>query len=271
MFPFLQHAVCQSFSHFLIGEMFDANPQKLHSTTIGDIFRNSLKEIGVKLATIPPFLILVAPRHGRAARSYPYITPDRQITLDQNILQLVCIECQKTNGNPEQSRDFYFCQECYRQRSSSTSTDNIVICYCDACLQKLHTSTPKKELIDHQPRQMKDVRCKLNLSAVLCIETSHYVAFVKCRNQDQQDEWLFFDSMSDRVNEKNIPRVSDVPNFNRWIDDASKDENVFKSIDRRLSSGKPTAREFSEDEMRQVRLFRDGAFFFYENADANYQ
>ena len=252
--------------------MFDANPHKLYSTTVGDIFRKSLKEIGVKLATIPPFLILVAPRHGRAERSYPYIIPDRQITLDQNILQLVCVECQKTNGNPEQARDFYFCQECYRQRSPPMPTDSIVICYCDACLQKLHVSMPEQELIDyHQPKPMKDIRYKLNLSAVLCIGTNHYVAFVKCRNQDQKDEWLFFDGTGDRMYKNNKPSVSSVPNFNQWIDEASKDENVFKSIDRRLKSGISIAEEFNQGEMRQMRLFRTGVFFFYENADANYQ
>lgn len=253
--------------------MFDTNPNNLHSTTIGNIFRNSLKEVGVKLATIPPFLILTTPRHGRAEHYYPYIIPDRQITLDQDILQLVCIECQKTNGDPEQSQGFYFCQECYRERPPTISTENIVICYCGACLRKLHAITPYQERVDHQPKRMKDVRYKMNLSAVLCIETSHYVAFVKCRNQDQhqQDEWLFFDSMSDRVNEKNIPCVSRAPNFNRWIDEASEDDYVFKNIDRRLKSGIPRTQEFTEDEMRQVRLFRDGAFFFYEDANANYQ
>lgn len=37
---------------------------------------------------------------------------------------------------------------------------------------------------------------KMELFAVLCIETSHYVAFVKYGRDDSA--WLFFDSMADR-------------------------------------------------------------------------
>lgn len=37
---------------------------------------------------------------------------------------------------------------------------------------------------------------KMELFAVLCIETSHYVAFVKYGRDDAA--WLFFDSMADR-------------------------------------------------------------------------
>ncbi|CAF3906494.1 unnamed protein product, partial [Rotaria sp. Silwood1] len=81
----------------IMWEMFDANPQNLLSTNIASIFRNSLSEIPVKLATIPPFLILVAPRHTRSQRSYRYIIPDRQIILDNDIVQLVCVKCEKTN------------------------------------------------------------------------------------------------------------------------------------------------------------------------------
>jgi hypothetical protein len=119
---------------------------------------------------------------------------------------------------------------------------------------------------------MKNITYKLNLFAVLCIEMCHYVAFVKCHKPDQQHEWIFFDSMSDRVqNEKNIPCVSRLYNFDRWIDTAEKDKYFFEDLDRRRQNGKPTSQEFNEDEMRQLRLFRDGAFFFYENPMADYQ
>ena len=56
-----------------------------------------------------------------------------------------------------------------------------------------------------------------------------------------------------------------------WIERAEKDKYFFEDLDRRRNQGKPTSQEFSEDEMRQLRLFRDGAFFFYENSSANYQ
>ncbi|CAF5151931.1 unnamed protein product, partial [Rotaria sp. Silwood1] len=101
--------------------MFDANPQNLLSTNIASIFRNSLSEIPVKLATIPPFLILVAPRHTRSQRSYRYIIPDRQIILDNDIVQLVCVKCEKTNHGQDQPHDFYLCNTCYWKESQSLS------------------------------------------------------------------------------------------------------------------------------------------------------
>ncbi|CAF0721456.1 unnamed protein product [Rotaria sp. Silwood1] len=258
----------------IMWEMFDANPQNLLSTKIASIFRNSLSEIPVKLATIPPFLILVAPRHTPSKRSYRYIIPDRQIILDNDIVQLVCVKCGKTNHGQDQPHDFFSCDECYSKESSSltiSTTDAKVLCYCRACLTKLHKDRTH-EIVNHTTRKIDMNKHKLNLFAVLCIETSHYVAFVKCKQQSQRHEWLFFDSMSDRIhNEKNIPLVDRVPDFDRWIDDAEQDKYFFEDLDRVRSQARPSSQKFDENGMRQLRLFRDGAFFFYENSSVNYQ
>ena len=254
--------------------MFDANPQKLPQTSIASIFRNSLIEIRAKLASIPSALILLAPRHSRSQRSYRYIIPDRQIILDHNTVQFVCLECNKTNDDSEPWREFYFCPQCFSQDSRSEptlSTNTTVICYCGGCIERIHQAERPEVRCKHVPKRMKEVQFKLNLFAVLCIETSHYVAFVKCHKQDGQHEWVFFDSMSDRVqNEKNIPCVSRLPNFDKWIDDAENDKYFFEDLDKRRQSGKPMAQEFKGDRMPQLRLFRDGAFFFYENASVDY-
>lgn len=53
-----------------------------------------------------------------------------------------------------------------------------------------------KELADGAGRQGSFPRQRMELFAVLCIETSHYVAFVKYGSGDSA--WLFFDSMADR-------------------------------------------------------------------------
>ena len=55
-------------------------------------------------------------------------------------------------------------------------------------------------------------RVTMNLCAVICIETSHFVSFVKC-GTDRMAPWAFFDSMADRVENingtgQNIPQVS---------------------------------------------------------------
>ena len=53
-----------------------------------------------------------------------------------------------------------------------------------------------EELHDGTGRQGSFPRQRMELFAVLCIETSHYVAFVKYGIADSA--WLFFDSMADR-------------------------------------------------------------------------
>ena len=250
--------------------MFDANPRNLLSTNIASIFRNSLSEIPAKLITIPPFLILVAPRRTRSQRSYRYIVPDREIILDNDILQLVCLNCKNTNHDPDRLRDFYCCNVCYMEIRSSSSTDGSIACYCSNCLTALHKGLLGRDLSKHDVKAVKTLKYKLNLFAVLCIETSHYVAFVKCRKQVGEDEWLFFDSMSDRVyNEKNIPCVDRVSDFDRWINEAESDNDYFKCLDQRRNQAGPSSVKFRENEMRQLRLFRDGAFFFYEKLNVN--
>jgi predicted metal-binding protein len=44
-------------------------------------------------------------------------------------------------------------------------------------------------------------RLYMELFAVVCIETSHYVSFVKC-GLGPDAPWCFFDSMADRKGEK---------------------------------------------------------------------
>jgi ubiquitin thioesterase CYLD len=41
-------------------------------------------------------------------------------------------------------------------------------------------------------------REKMELFAVVCIQTSHYVSFVKC-GKGKDAQWIFFDSMADRM------------------------------------------------------------------------
>jgi ubiquitin thioesterase CYLD len=64
-------------------------------------------------------------------------------------------------------------------------------------------------------------RITMDLFAVICIETSHFVSFVKC-GVDQYAPWVFFDSMADRcetVSGKghNIPQVKMLPKMGQWL------------------------------------------------------
>ena len=254
--------------------MFDANADQLKSINIERIFRNSLREVPVKLATIPPFLVLVAPRHGHAQRSYRYIVPDRQIRFDNDMIQFVCRQCGKTNDRQGASDEFLSCDICCSEDSvspNSSPIDAAIRCYCRKCLEILHKSPDRKQLYNHKLKKIEADKYSLDLFAVLCIETSHYVAFVKCPKTNGEHEWLFFDSMSDRTNDdKNIPCVSKVPDFDPWIKE-TENQRFFNDLDRRRNAFGSTAQKFSDVEIRMIRLFRDGAFFFYRNPNATSQ
>lgn len=86
-------------------------------------------------------------------------------------------------------------------------------------------------------------RIHMDLFAVLCIETSHYVCFVKC-GKGPDAPWCFFDSMADRKGEQNgynIPEVLLFDEFAFWTSDNgttyllnNKDDKLLPEMARRL-------------------------------------
>lgn len=79
--------------------------------------------------------------------------------------------------------------------------------FCKACFDTAHSHVKRQ---NHTPSpltvpkdfQMMAEHCAvprlfMELFAVVCIETSHYVAFVKA-GAGQDAPWVFFDSMADR-------------------------------------------------------------------------
>lgn len=77
----------------------------------------------------------------------------------------------------------------------------------------LISSIPPPSNSNFSPYASRSIpRITMDLFAVICIETSHFVSFVKC-GSDRKAPWVFFDSMADRVENvngtgHNIPQVS---------------------------------------------------------------
>ena len=97
----------------------------------------------------------------------------------------------------------YECKECYQKGLFSDGPG--IASYCSGCNEKVHLH---RDRVSHKtrpvllPRQYTSERRmldkqKMELFAVVCIETSHYVAFVKC-GVGADAPWCFFDSMADR-------------------------------------------------------------------------
>ena len=69
--------------------------------------------------------------------------------------------------------------------------------FCDSCWEVAH-SHPRR--VGHQFQFVNEVEelkqlGELELLSVICIETSHHICFAR----SQQNKWLFFDSMADRL------------------------------------------------------------------------
>lgn len=100
-------------------------------------------------------------------------------------------------------------------------------------------------------------RIFMELFAVVCIETSHYVSFVKA-GPGLDSPWCFFDSMADRKGEQNgynIPKLTSVPDLPKWLsEDGAKLLNEGASTDKLLPE-------------HAKRLFCDAYMCMYQSPD----
>ncbi|XP_078065026.1 ubiquitin carboxyl-terminal hydrolase CYLD-like, partial [Mustelus asterias] len=118
------------------------------------------------------------------------------------------------------------CRECYKDPDLAPGK---VKQFCVACNQQVHrhpargSHRPQHVHLPEELRGHSDFpgiipQQSMKLFAVLCIQTSHYVAFVKHGPGD--GHWLFFDSMADREGGKNgfnIPRVEACPEVGEYL------------------------------------------------------
>ncbi|XP_055061779.2 ubiquitin carboxyl-terminal hydrolase CYLD isoform X2 [Misgurnus anguillicaudatus] len=174
----------------------------------------------LKFAEAPSCLIIQMPRFGKDFKMFNKIFP----SLELDITDLL-------DDTPRECRicgclALYECRECYED---SDITPGKIKQFCDKCNTQVHLhprrkshryvklSVPK-ELQESVWRQGSYPHQQMELFAVLCIETSHYVAFVKYGSADSA--WLFFDSMADRdggQNGFNIPQVSPCPEVGAYL------------------------------------------------------
>nr|KAG5707857.1 hypothetical protein BaRGS_031588 [Batillaria attramentaria] len=89
----------------------------------------------------------------------------------------------------------------------------------------------------------------MELFAVVCIQTSHYVSFVKC-GMGKDAPWVFFDSMADRMGEQggyNIPEVQHVPELTKWLsEDNFQDILNGGDLDGKITEYKKKGKSFEE-------------------------
>ncbi|PRD35254.1 UNVERIFIED_CONTAM: Ubiquitin carboxyl-terminal hydrolase CYLD [Trichonephila clavipes] len=224
-------------------QLFVEKDEKLVLPTVQQLFDQSFLASDIKLAEVPPCLLIQMPRFGKQFKMYPRIIPSQYLDIT-DVLEDSPRQCSICGQVAE-----YECKECYGQFGEGLDS----IAFCQKCMDKSHSHKKRtrhrsvKLSIPPEFRMLKDhtpvPRIYMELFAVVCIETSHYVCFVKC-GSGPDAPWCFFDSMADRKGEQNgynIPEVVPFADLRWWLSEegmnfllSAKDDKVLPEITRRL-------------------------------------
>ncbi|XP_029931675.1 ubiquitin carboxyl-terminal hydrolase CYLD isoform X2 [Myripristis murdjan] len=196
---------------------------KMRVASVQALLESSFLHAGLKFVEAPSCLLLLMPRFGKDFKMFDAILPTLSLDitdlLDDTLRQ--CSICQAVAE--------WECLQCYEDLDI---TPGRLKQYCQTCNTQVHSH---KKRLSHHPGQvgvpggpwtgpLHGTRQRLALFAVTCIETSHYVSFVK--HGPRPTDWLFFDSMADREggeNGFNVPQVKACPEVGRYLS-LSEDE-----------------------------------------------
>ncbi|XP_077375833.1 ubiquitin carboxyl-terminal hydrolase CYLD isoform X2 [Festucalex cinctus] len=201
-------------------QIFMDKKDKVGVPTIQQLLEWSFINSDLKFAEAPSCLIIQMPRFGKDFKMFNKIFPSLELDIT-DLLEDTPRECRICGGLA-----LYECRDCY---DDGDITAGKIKQFCDKCNMQVHLHPRRKshrhgklcvpkELQEGSGRQGSFPRQTMELFAVLCIETSHYVAFVKYGSA--ASAWLFFDSMADRdggQNGFNIPQVSPCPEVEAYL------------------------------------------------------
>lgn len=216
--PFLKLSSGQEAYHY---QLFVEKDEALTFPTVQQLFEQSFLSSDLKLKEVPSCLIIQMPRFGKSFKMYPRILPSQLLDVTDVIEDSPrqCTVC----GNLAE----FECKQCFQQCDVGLQS----ISFCRICLETAHTHEKRR---NHSwkplsvPLEFSIIkehcmipRLYMQLFAVVCIETSHYVTFVKC-GMGADAPWCFFDSMADRKGEQNgynIPEMVACPDLPYWLSD----------------------------------------------------
>ncbi|XP_014361580.2 ubiquitin carboxyl-terminal hydrolase CYLD isoform X1 [Papilio machaon] len=215
-------------------QVFVERDRKVTFPSVQCLVQQSFRTSGVKLTEVPSTLIIQMPRFGKQYKSYERVLPTPHLDITDLIegLPQQCVLCGALAT--------WECGPCQRNCEMDGST------LCDRCLRLSHPSTPRhratplkicEDMLD-TPEPFDGPRVFMELFAVLCIETSHYVAFVKT-GVGHDAPWCFFDSMADRKGERNgynIPEIVPLPELGACLAREGACERQLPAYSKRLLS-----------------------------------
>ncbi|XP_034099642.1 ubiquitin carboxyl-terminal hydrolase CYLD isoform X1 [Drosophila albomicans] len=235
--PFLKLSSGQD-SYFY--QLFVEKDERLTFPTVQQLFEQSFHSSDIKLKEVPSCLIIQMPRFGKSFKMYPRILPSQVLDVT-NIIEDSPRHCAICGNLAE-----FECRECFSCLQTDSGLESTT--FCNQCVNTIHKHEKRMKHVWKElsiPRDYKAMvnhishvpRIFMELFAVVCIETSHYVAFVKT-GSGPDAPWCFFDSMADRKGEKNgynIPEMISVPELPQWLsDEGAKSINEHYSKDKDL-------------------------------------
>lgn len=213
------HKVQESYCY----QIFMDKEEDLIVPTVQQLLEHSFVTGKLKLAEVPSCFIIQMPRFGKKYKMFGKIVP----SLELDITDLLCNSPRECLICGEVATEE--CAACFKDRKTFSTSG--LKQYCEACCKRVHSHHSRR---DHIPQKLQlpqefQSRCskkkqrvpkeKLELFAVLCIETSHYVSFVKYG--PEKEHWIFFDSMADRYGDENgynVPTVTLCPEVAVYLD-----------------------------------------------------
>ncbi|ENN80893.1 hypothetical protein YQE_02682, partial [Dendroctonus ponderosae] len=255
--PFLKLNSGQTAFHY---QLFVEKDAELTLPTVQQLFEQSFLTSDIKLTEVPSCLIIQMPRFGKNYKMYPRILPSQLLDVTDVIegSPRQCIVCGKLA--------IWECKECFAECASTAGLESTA--FCTECLKTAHKHERRQR---HKPKQLnvgedflamqeqyRPPRLFMELFAVICIETSHYVTFVKC-GVGHEAPWCFFDSMADRKGERdgyNIPEMVACPDISLWLSD--------EALCRQFHEEFPNDRHLPE---HARRLLCDAYICMYQSSD----
>ncbi|XP_059393297.1 ubiquitin carboxyl-terminal hydrolase CYLD [Carassius carassius] len=201
--------------------------------SVQQLLEMSFVSSDLKFEEIPSCLIVQMPRFGKKFKMFPKIIPSTELDIT-DILHCSPRECFLCGHLAE-----YECVQCLMDHKLQPGK---LKQYCTTCNTQVHIHSSRKEhtpqkltVPDHLPEDAPVQRHQMQLFAVLCINTSHYVSFVKYGPNPRS--WIFFDSMADRCgddnNGYNVPVIRSCPEVGDFL---SQSEEEMSTADVSQSS-----------------------------------
>ncbi|CAH0726101.1 unnamed protein product, partial [Brenthis ino] len=232
-------------------QLFVEKDEHVTLPSVQQLLEQSFATSGVKLSEVPAAFIIQMPRFGKQYKLYQRVQPSPLLDVTDLI-----------EGLPRQCT---VCGALARWECGACAGGALDAgALCAACLRLAHAARPEHKATPLQVcEEYANIlescpipRVYMELFAVLCIETSHYVAFVKT-GAAHDAPWCFFDSMADRKGERNgynIPEIVEVSMLSAWLSEEGRALHAAAPLDRHLPAP-------------AKRLLADAYMCFYRSPD----